>query len=72
MEEGRSALKLLTGTSAGKRLLGWPRRRWEDDIRIDLNEIGDNMKNWVVSAQKPGGSMPHLQGLCSKPYPEPN
>ena len=34
MEEGRSALKILTGKPTGKRLLGRPRRRWEDNIRI--------------------------------------
>ena len=40
MEEGRSAFKILKGTSAGKRPLGRPRRRWEDNIRMDLKEIG--------------------------------
>ena len=34
MEEGRSAFKILTGTSAGKRPLGRPRRRQEDNIRL--------------------------------------
>ena len=38
--EGRSALKMLTGTPAGKRPLGKLRRRWEDHIRINLKEIG--------------------------------
>ena len=36
MEEGRSAFKFLTGTPTGKRPLGKPRRKWEDDIRMDL------------------------------------
>ena len=35
----------------GKRPLGRPRRRWEDNIRIDLEEIGINAGNWVDSAQ---------------------
>ena len=39
MEEGRSAFKILTGKPTGKRLLGRPRRRWEDNIRMDLEEI---------------------------------
>ena len=38
MEEGRNAFKILTGKPAGKRLLGRPRRRWEDNIRMDLKE----------------------------------
>jgi hypothetical protein len=51
MEEGRAAFKILTGTSAGKRPLGRPRRRWEDNIRMDLKEMGINTRNWIVSAQ---------------------
>ena len=51
MEEGRSASKILTGKSTGKRPLGRPRRRWEDNIRIDLEEISINAGNWVDSAQ---------------------
>ena len=37
--------------SAGKRSLGRPRRRWQDNIRMDLKEIGNNTRNWVDSAQ---------------------
>ena len=51
MEEGRSAFKILTGKPPGKRLLGRPRRRWKDNIRMDLEEIGINAGNWVDSAQ---------------------
>jgi len=36
MDEGRSALTILPGTRAGKRPSGRPRRRWEDNIRMDL------------------------------------
>ena len=39
IEEGRSAFKILTGKPTGKRLLGRPRRRWENNIRMDLEEI---------------------------------
>ena len=35
----------------GKRTLGRPRRTWEDNIRMDLKEVGINAGNWVVSAQ---------------------
>ena len=51
IEEGRSALKILTGTPAGKRPLGRPKRRWEDNIRMGLKEIGINTRKWVDSAQ---------------------
>ena len=40
MEEDRSAFKILTGKPTGKRPLGRPRRRWKDNIRMDLVEIG--------------------------------
>jgi hypothetical protein len=45
MEEGRSAFKILTGAHTGKRPLGRPGRRWEDNIRMDLKEIVINMRN---------------------------
>ena len=51
MEEGRSPLKILTGKPTGKRLMGRPRRRWEDNIRMGLEAIGINAENWVDSAQ---------------------
>ena len=45
MEEGRSAFKILTSEPTGKRPLGRPRRRWEENIRMDLKEIGINTRN---------------------------
>ena len=45
MEEGRSAFKILTGNTTGKRPLARPRRRWEDNIRMDLKVIGINAGN---------------------------
>ena len=51
MEEGRSTFKILTGKPTGKRPLGRPRRRWVDNIKMDLEEIGINTRNWVDSAQ---------------------
>ena len=51
MEEGRSAFKIVTGKPIGKRPLGRPGRTWEDNIRMDLEEIVINVGNWVDSAQ---------------------
>ena len=53
MKEGRSAFNILT-EAKGTRLLGSPRRRWEDNIRIDLKEMVVNTRNWVDSAQERG------------------
>ena len=51
MEEGWSAFKIFAGKHTGKRTLGKPRHRWEDNIRMDLKEIGINTSNWVDSAE---------------------
>ena len=51
MKEDSSAFKILTRKPTGKRPLGRPRRRWENDIRLDAKEIGNNRRNWVDSAQ---------------------
>ena len=45
IEEGRSAFKILTGKPTGKRPLGRPSHSWEYNIRMDLKEIGMNMRN---------------------------
>ena len=45
MEEGRIAFKILTGKPTGKRHLGGPRHRWEDNITMDLKEIGIESRN---------------------------
>ena len=51
MEEGRSAFKILTDTSTGRKPSGRPRCRWKDNIRMDLKEMGINTRNWIDSAQ---------------------
>ena len=51
MEEGGSAFKILTSKPTGKKPLGRPRRRWEDNIRMDLKEIDINTRNLVDSVQ---------------------
>ena len=50
MEEGRNAFKILTGTPTGKSHSERSRHRWEDNISMDLKEIGVNTRNWVDSA----------------------
>ena len=44
MGEGKSAFKILTGKPTGKRPLGRPRRRWEDNIRIYLEYVWNQLK----------------------------
>ena len=50
MEEGRSYFNIFTGTPEEKRPLGRPRRRWEDNIRKDLKEIGVGLSGLGVTS----------------------
>jgi hypothetical protein len=47
----RNAYRILVGKPEGKRPLGRPRRRWEDNIRMDLREIGWSGMDWIDLAQ---------------------
>ena len=51
MEEGTSAFKILTDTPTGKRPLRRPRRRWEYNIKMDLQEKSINTRNLVDLTQ---------------------
>ena len=51
MEEGRVVHKVLVGKPGGKRPLGRPRRRWEDNIKMDLQELGRSCGDWMELAQ---------------------
>jgi hypothetical protein len=45
--EGRGVYRVLVGRTEGKRQLGRPKRRWEDNIKMDLGEIGIDGANWT-------------------------
>jgi hypothetical protein len=51
MGEKRNAYRILVGNPGGKRPLGRPRRRWVDNIKMDLREIGWNGRDWIDLAQ---------------------
>jgi len=51
MGEERGVYRVLVGKSDGKRPLGRPRRRWVDNIRIDLQEVGYGYMDWIGLAQ---------------------
>jgi hypothetical protein len=53
MGEGRGVYRVLFGRPEGKRPLGRPRRRWEDNIKMDLRKIGIDGANWIQLAQGP-------------------
>jgi len=51
MGEGRGVYRVLVGKPEGRRPLGRPRRRWEDNIRMDLWEVGWECVDWMELAQ---------------------
>jgi hypothetical protein len=51
MGEGRGVYRILVGRPEGKRPLGRSRRRWEDNIKLDLREIRIEGSNWIWQAQ---------------------
>jgi hypothetical protein len=51
MGDGRGVYRILVGRPEGKRPLGRPRRRWEDNIKMDLREMGIDGVNWIQLAQ---------------------
>ena len=49
--EGRGLYRVLMGKPGGKRPLERPRRRWEDNIKMDLQEVGSGGMDWIELAQ---------------------
>jgi hypothetical protein len=50
MVEGRGVYRVLVGKPEGRRPLRRPRRRWEDNIKMDLQEIGSKGMDWIELA----------------------
>jgi hypothetical protein len=51
MWEGRGVHRALVGKPEGKRPLERPRRRWEDNVRMDLQEVGFGCEEWIWLSQ---------------------
>ena len=51
MGEGRGVHRVLVGKPEGKRTLGRPKRRWEDNINMDLQEVGGDCRDWMELPQ---------------------
>jgi len=49
--EGGGVYRVLVGKPGGKRPLGRPRHRWEDNIKMDLQEVGCGVMDWMKLAQ---------------------
>ena len=55
MGEDRGVYMVLVGKPEGKRPLGRPRRRWEDNIKMDLQEVGGGRGDWMELAEDRDG-----------------
>jgi hypothetical protein len=51
MGKERGSCRVLVGKPEGKRPLGRPRRRWEDNVRMNLQEVGCGSMDWIGLAQ---------------------
>ena len=51
MEQFRNAYRVLVGNAESKRPLWTPRRRWEDNIKLDLREVGCDFRDWITHAE---------------------
>ena len=51
MGEGRNVYRVLVGKPEGRRQLRRPRRRWEDNIKMDFQEVGCGDMNWIELTQ---------------------
>ena len=49
--ERRGVLRVLVGKTEGKRPLGRPRRRWDENVKMDLQEVGCGVMDWIELAQ---------------------
>jgi hypothetical protein len=54
MREDRGVHRVLMGKPEGKRPLGRPRHRWEDNIKMNLQEVGGGREDWMELAQDRG------------------
>jgi hypothetical protein len=69
MEEKRNTYRLLMGKPEKKRLLGRPRRRWVDNIRMDLGEMGWDDVDWIGLAQDRNRQRAHVNLVMNLQVP---
>ncbi|KAJ4428559.1 hypothetical protein ANN_24603 [Periplaneta americana] len=70
MGESRNAYKVLLGRPEGKRPLERPRRRWEDNIEMDLREVGYDGRDWINLAQDRDQWRPYVRAPMNLRVPQ--
>ena len=69
MGKRRGEYRILVGKPEGKRSLGRPRRRWEDNIKMDLQEVGCGGMDWIDLAQDRDRWRALLNAVMNLPVP---
>jgi hypothetical protein len=69
MGEKRNAHRLLVGKPEGKKPLGRPRRRWVDNIRMDLGEVGWGDVDWIGLAKDRNRCRALVNSVLNLPVP---
>ena len=69
MEQSRNAYRVLVGKPEGNRPLGRPRRRWEDDIKMDLREVGCDPGEWKDLAEDRDQWRAHVRAVMNLRVP---
>jgi len=69
MAERRGVYGVSVGKPEGKRPLGRPRRRWEDNIKMDLQEVGCEVMNCIELAQDRGRWRALVNAVMNLPVP---
>ncbi|KAJ4451952.1 hypothetical protein ANN_03436 [Periplaneta americana] len=69
MDESRNAYRMLVGRPEGKRPLAGPRRRWEDNIKMDLREVGYDDRDWINFAQDRGRWRAYVRAAMNLRFP---
>jgi hypothetical protein len=67
--ERRNAYRILVGKPEGKRPLGRPRRRWVDNIKMDLREVGLDGRDWIDLAQDRDRWRAHVNAVMNLQVP---
>jgi len=67
--EVRGVYRGLVGKSEGKRPLGRPKRRWEDNIKMDLLEVGCGRMDWMELAQDMDRWRALVNATINLPFP---